>query len=187
MWLGRALAPAVLLAAPALAAHDVLRPERDDITQLVLEDCPNLVQAQFSNGKRQWSFQVCGLIALYEKLEDYAAKPEQVKIRDYASLAEARRIEAASGDSTFRLQPRFIKASSAWYLYDAAGDKTLSQPPHIYAFKTKDAAKKVQTELGGKLLDWAEASRRAKQAAADWDRHAGHEVETQGRPTRSSD
>jgi hypothetical protein len=173
---------------PVRAQHDIFRPERCPITQLVLQDCPNLVEARFNDGRHRWNFRVCGLIALYEKLESYSRQPETVMIRDYDSLALAAKVEAQMADSTFRMKPRFIEANTAWYLYDASGERDRSQDPHIYAFKTKAAAQKAQKALGGKLLNWAETKAKAKQVAKDWDRYAGREVETFGRPRgRSSD
>jgi hypothetical protein len=163
--LGLALWPV----SPAHADHNIKNPVRCELTHLVLEGCPNLVKATFEDEqKHHWSFQVAGLIALYKKLEHYAEKPQSVLIVDYTTR---------SAD-----YPRMLLAADAWFLYDAKGDESVSQKPHIYAFRTKDEALKAQQSLKGELLQWAAVQKKAKQLAADWEPTGHHHIELQGRP-----
>lgn len=154
--------------APAVRA-DMLNRERCAVTHLVLEDCPNLVKATFEDDrKHHWSFQVAGPIALFKKLETYASTPQDVLIRDYATQQSE--------------SPKMLLVQDAWFLYDARGDLEFSQKPHIYAFKSKDAALKAQHELAGELLQWDSVKTRAKKAAADWHPTGRHSYNLQGRP-----
>ena len=154
---------------PARADHDIMHRERCELTHLVLEDCPNLIEATFQDeNKHHWSFKVAGPIALYKKLETYAQQPANILILDYNTLGS---------DS-----PKMLLAPEAWFLFDAKGDEAVCQQPYIYAFKTKDAATKAQQDLGGKLLQWDDVRPRVKQLAADWSPTGKHHIELQGRP-----
>lgn len=150
----------LLLAAPAAQAQresGVLNPKRCDVSQLVLDTCPNLVTARFDNGRHQWSLSIAGPIALFEKLETYSREPVEVMIIEYPAFEKDQR--------------RMLSASKAWFLYGAEGDSAVCQQPCIFAFRTKDDALAAQKELGGKLLQWEETAKQAREAAAEWNPH----------------
>ena len=134
---------------------------RCDITQLVLEDCPNGIRADFDNGRHLWSFGVAGPIAFAEKMETYVLEPQAVYIVDYPTRDD--------------LNMRMIDVEKAWFLYDAEGDESLSQAPHIYGFRVKDAAVEAQKELGGELKRWDYVLEEVTQIAEDWDRTSKHD------------
>src|SRR5690606_21436462 len=86
---GRVMAPIAALAAGICclltqsAEAEIRHKERCNITQLVLEDCPNGIRADFDNGRHLWSFAVAGPIAFAEKMETYLEEPVAVYIVDY--------------------------------------------------------------------------------------------------------
>ncbi len=137
---------------------DIRHKTRCDITQLVLEDCPNGIRADFDNGRHLWSFAVAGPIAYAEKMETYVEEPVAIYIVDYMTRDEQ--------------NMRFVDVEKAWFLYDAAGDEELSQAPHIYGFRSKEAALEAQEEVGGELQQWDFVFEEVTRIAEEWDRSA---------------
>jgi nitrous oxide reductase accessory protein NosL len=62
-------------------------------------------------------------------------------------------------------EPRWLDASTAWYLYDTTERVAGSMPPFTAAFSSREAAVASQQELGGELLDFS--ALRGKWGAAD--------------------
>jgi hypothetical protein len=149
----------LLLPAAPIAQQEtgVLNPKRCNVNQLVLDTCPNLVVASFDDGRRKWSLTLAGPIALFKKLENYSREPEQIMVTEYPAFLDGQR--------------RMLSATQAWFLYDAKGDLEVCQQPCIFAFRSKESALEAQKELGGKLLKWDEASKQAREYAAQWDPH----------------
>jgi hypothetical protein len=145
---------------PARGADETLHPKRCDITQIVLKDCPNRVQANFDDGQHQWAISVAGPIALFEKLERYKRTPSEIYILDYDQFQQG--------------QTRLLKASNAWFLFDAKGDPVVCQEPCIYAFKSRAAADAARKDIGGQLLDWDEVSAKADELAEEWEPTGRH-------------
>ncbi|MCB1219924.1 MAG: hypothetical protein H7A35_01685 [Planctomycetales bacterium] len=137
------------------AEAEIRHKERCNITQLVLEDCPNGIRADFDNGRHLWSFAVAGPIAFAEKMETYLEEPVAVYIVDYPTR----------NDENMRM----VDVEKAWFLYDAEGDESLSQSPHIYGFRQKEAAVEAQKEVGGELKRWDYVFEQVTQIAEDWD------------------
>ncbi|MEZ5337882.1 MAG: nitrous oxide reductase accessory protein NosL [bacterium] len=159
-WIAAGLCIAVLACLPGTGHADIRHKERCNITQLVLEDCPNGIRADFDNGRHLWSFAVAGPIAFAEKMETYLEQPVTIYIVDYPTRNDENR--------------RMVDVEKAWFLYDAEGDETLSQAPHIYGFREKDAAVAAQKEVGGELKRWDYVFEEVTAIAADWDRSAKH-------------
>jgi hypothetical protein len=155
---------AVLLGffATGSARAEVRNKIRCDITQIPLEDCNNGIRADFDDGRHTWSFSVAGPIAFAEKMETYLAEPVAVYIVDYPTRDEENR--------------RMVDVEEAWFLYDAKGDESINQKPHIYGFRKREEAVEAQKELGGELQRWDLVGEAVFKFAEDWDRHARHGI-----------
>lgn len=150
----------VSLALCGTSSAEIRHKVRCDITQLVLEDCPNGIRADFDNGRHLWSFAVAGPIAFAEKMETYVEEPVAVYIVDYPT---------SSNDNM-----RMVDVEKAWFLFDAEGDDELSQSPHIFGFREKDAALEAQEEIGGELVQWDFVLEEVTKIAEEWDRSGKH-------------
>jgi len=142
------------------AAAEVRSKVRCDITQIALEDCTNLVRADFDNGRHTWSFSVAGPLAFAEKMETYLVEPAEIYILDYATFSE---------DNS-----RMVNVKDAWFLFEATGDESLNQKPHIYGFRRREAAVEAQKDLGGELQRWDEIWATVFRLAEEWDRQKDH-------------
>lgn len=144
------------------ASAEVRSKIRCDITQIPLEDCNNGIRADFDDGRHTWSFSVAGPIAFAEKMETYLQKPVAVYIVDFPSRDEENRI--------------MVDVEKAWFLYDAKGDESINQKPHIYGFRKREDAVAAQKDLGGELQQWDLLEEEVIKFAEEWDRHARHGI-----------